>query len=188
VGQQPVTDPGISTAQQQEDDQCRDQNGATHLDAAAKLHGARRLAMSAARAALDEEACTGGEHGEGLGREQSPGEEHGRGSDRRHTFDGEKDDSSGHKKTRSPSHTAEKRHKKNKHKHEHRHERHGAPNRQLLDNAKAILSGEVLSLNVSTAEIMAVAAQLNKKSKKHREKKHKHGSSKHHKHRRQHSP
>lgn len=92
------------------------------------------------------------------------------------------------KKTKQHQDKDDKRQKK-KHKDEHKQtERHGRSEKELLDNATALLSGEVLAQNVSTAEIMAVAAQLNKKNKKHRDKKHKHGSSKSHKRRREHSP
>ena len=156
-----------------------------HIDAAAQLQQAQKVAVSSAMAAAKTPLRKDGS-GELMGRvsdmeQASPGR-----SDRKREKVARQD----RKRSKPSKDKDDKRHKKkNKHeRHEHRQERPGRSDKELLDNATALLSSEVLSQKVSTAEIMAVAAQLHKKSKKHREKNQKHSSSKHHKRRREHSP
>lgn len=191
---QPPAYPSTSKGQRAEQNPSSSQRppeggvAAAHIDAAAQLQQAQKVAVSSAIATLDGGGCGGPSTSGGNGRELR-GDVPEAGQDSPGSSDTERERSACQDRKRSKTHKDkdDKRHKK-KHKHEHKQERDGRSDRKLLDNATALLSNEVLAQNVSTAEIMAVAAQLNKKNKKHRDKKHKHGSSKHHKRRREHSP
>lgn len=160
--------------------------GTSHRDAAAQLQEAQKATVKSMMAALDrgDPTMPSTSNGNGTQWRQEPTEEAAYAFPTKHSDDEEerhgRRDRKRSKRDKSKDKDSDRR--KKRHKYEDRQERRDRSDRDLLHNATALLSGEVLAQNVSTAEIMAVAAQLKKQTKKDKDKgkKRKHHSSKHH--------